>query len=332
MKKKRKRWTQQEKELLRKIYPTYSWDEMMNIFNDNKDGITHKAKQLGVKRQMVNCAKYSQEDIRFIKNNYGKIPTESIAEQLGRTKFAIETKARKMGCKIRTLWEDDEIKLLKENFSKYSNVELNEIFFPNRSIYAIDSMAAKLNLKKNIQIWIPQKSFSKEKILNDLKSLYNTLGRTPLLVELQIYGLSSERTLLRYFPQGYKKLCKSLGWQENKTMFGRQGIFYSKNNDICYSKTEVAITDFLIDNNIKYKKEESLYKDIYHIEEFGTKRTDWILDDDISLEYFGFWGRTDYDKKVQEKIDLCKKYNIKLISIFPNNLKDLRDILKDYIK
>lgn len=332
MKKKRKQWTQQEKQLLRKIYPTYSWDELINIFQTSKGSIIHKAKHLGVKREMVNFAKWTQKDTKYLKENYGKINTKIIAENLNRSTSAIIFKANSLGLKTREYWTEEEIELLKEVFPKYGNQELIELYFNHRSVAGIAGMARKLNLLKEDLPQQKQKQFTKKQLLEDIKKVYKKLGRTPLLIELRLYGLPSERTLLRYFPQGYKGLCKELGWEENKNMFGRQGIFYSKNNDLCYSKAEVVITNFLIDNNIFYRKDESYYKDIYGIEEFGTKRTDWILEDNASLEYFGFWGRFDYTEQAQSKIDLCKKYNIKLIPIFPENFKDLKKILKDYIK
>lgn len=332
MKKKRKQWTQQEKVLLKKIYSTASWDEMINIFQTSKDNITHKAKQLGIKREMVNFAKYTPEEIKFIRDNYGKLPIKFIAEKLGRTSCAIETKIKKMKLTTRTYWENDEIELLRDLYPKYSNIELSEMFFENRTPEAIATMAHKLNLVKNNIPEQKQKHFSEEELLRQIKEIYKKLGRTPLFSELRLYGLPSERTITRYCG-GYKHICKKMGMPENKSLFGKTSyIGYSLNNDICYSRGELIITDFFIQNNIKYRKEELLYKEIFNISEFGTKRMDWLLNDNTVVEFFGLTGFKDYDEGVEEKIFLCEKYEVKLIPIYSKDLISLKTIFKDYIK
>ena len=313
------------------MYPTASWEEMINIFQTSKDGIIHKAKQLGIKREMVNFAKYTSEEISYIKANYKKIPNKFIAEQLGRTTCAIETKAKKLKLGTRTYWTDEEIDLLKKVFPLYDNQELSEIYFENRTPIAIDGMAQKLGLTKKDFPHQKQKQYNRETLLQDIKNIYYKLGRTPLLTELRLYGLPSERTMLRYFPEGYSGICKQLGMPENHRCFGKSNAYYSKNGDICLSIVELVITDFLIDNNIKYYKEE-LYRDVFNIQEFGTKRIDWRLNNNIVIEYFGMMNNEEYKKSALEKINLCKKYNINLIELYPENIKDLKNILEPYIK
>ena len=196
-------------------------------------------------------------------------------------------------------------------------------------------MARKLNLLKEELPIQKQKQFTKEQLLEDIKNVYKKLGRTPLLIELRMYGLPSERTLLRYFPQGYKKLCKELGWKINFSNFGREVIYFSKNGDSCLSIGEMIITDFFIDNNIQYEKDEKQYKEIFGYEEFGQKRIDWLIkkeDKGFVVEYFGLIGFPQYEQKVLEKLNLCKKYNIPLIELYPKNIKDLPKIFKNFIE
>lgn len=332
LKEKRKQWTQKEKELLRKIYPTANWDELIEIFQTGKDGILHKASQLGLKREMVNFSKYKPEEIQFIKESYGRVPTKYIAEELGRTTCAIETKAKKLRLGTRTYWSDEEIELLKEVYSEYSNLELSELFFEGRTPESIRTMAHKHNLVKYDLPEQKQKQFDKDDLLNDIKKVYEKLGRTPLVSELRLYGLPSERTLARYFG-GYLKICEILGMKQNiKTVGSNNGICYSKNKDICMSKGELVITDFFIDNNIRYTKEEKKYKDVFGIEDFGTRKMDWLLEDGTVVEFFGLINYKNYNKKMQQKIELCKKYNIPLIEIYPKDILNLDKIFEKYIK
>lgn len=335
MKQKRKQWTQQEKDLLKKIYPTYSWGELTNIFQTSKDCITHKAKQLRIKREMVNFAKWTQEDIKYLKEEYGKTDTKTIAENLGRTTSAVVTKADKLGLKTRNYWSEEEIELLKEVFPKYGNQELVELYFNNRSEKAIDDMGQKLGLLKEDLPPQKQKQFTKEQLLEDIKNVYKKLGRTPLLTELRLYGLPSERTINRYFKNGYRGICKEMGWKINNNLFGKNSVHYSKNGDICLSWSELIITNFFIDNSIDYIKDELLYKDIFQCEEFGQKRIDWLIKDrenGFVVEYFGMAPRWNYKEKMNKKIELCKKYNIPLIALYPEDIKRLPEIFKDFIK
>lgn len=329
---KRKQWTQDEKDILKNIYPTASWDEMIMLFGTSKNNIIHKAKQLGVQRQMVNFAKYKQEEIKFIKENYGKIPTKIIAEELGRTVCAIKTKARKLKCGTRTYWTGEEEEILKKVFPYYSNEEISEVFLEGRSESAIKNMARKMNLYKAELPPQKQKQFNKDELLEEIKKVYKRLGRTPLLTELRIYGLPSERTIARYFDGGYRKLCSELGWDWNYKVFGRDGLSKSINGDLCFSKAEKIITDFFITNNIPYSKKEESYKDVFKIEEFKTRRMDWLIYEKIPVEYFGCMGNYAYADKANKKIELCKKYNLPLIDIYPETLENLKEIFKEYIK
>ena len=329
---KRKQWTQDEKDILKNIYPTASWDEMIMLFGTSKNNIIHKAKQLGVQRQMVNFAKYKQEEIKFIKENYGKIPTKIIAEELGRTVCAIKTKARKLKCRTRTYWTSEEEEILKKVFPYYSNEEISEVFLEGKSENAIKNMARKMNLYKAELPPQKQKQFNKDELLEEIKKIYKRLGRTPLLTELRIYGLPSERTIARYFDGGYRKLCSELGWDWNYKVFGRDGLNKSINGDLCFSKAEKIITDFFITNNIPYSKKEESYKDVFKIEEFKTRRMDWLIYEKIPVEYFGCMGNYAYADKANKKIELCKKYNLPLIDIYPETLENLKEIFKEYIK
>lgn len=332
MQKKRKQWTQDEKDILKNIYPTASWDEMIMLFGTSKNNITYKAKQLGIQRQMVNFAKYKPEEVKYIKKNYGIIPTKIIAEELGRTSVAIEAKAKKLGCQTRTYWTDEEKEILTKVFPNYNNEEISERFLENRSVIAIKNMAQKMGLVKAELPPQKQKQFDKDELLIKIKEVYKKLGRTPLLTELRLYGLPSERTITRYFSGGYRKLCSELGWDWNYKIFGRDGLCKSINGDLCFSKAEKIITDFFIINNIPYSKKEENYKDIFKIEEFETRRMDWLIDGKIPVEYFGCMNNYVYADKANKKIELCKKYNVPLIDIYPETLENLEKIFKEYIK
>lgn len=73
--------------------------------------------------------------------------------------------------------------------------------------------------------------------------------------------------------------------------------------------------------NFKFKK-EAMYKDYIENYEYN-HRFDFVLDcdgEEIFIEIFGMINREDYVEKTKYKINLCKENNIKLISIFPNDI------------
>ena len=121
--------------------------------------------------------------------------------------------------------------------------------------------------------------------------------------------------------------------------------YYDKNNkyiDILgnkyYSMPEVIISNWLIENNIKFNKQPK-YKD--YIENDTTKRRfDWIIfinNKEYLIEYFGIWYKNSKSKivnnyiiKSKKKIkDIYKSDSFdKCILIFPNDIKNSK---LDYI-
>jgi len=152
-----------------------------------------------------------------------------------------------------------------------------------------------------------------------LKEVAIKLGRTPIHYELKENGLPSLRTYARRFG-GYRKACDIIGLQSNFSFFGVPKILFSKNNDACYSYSEVFITDFFIDNNIEYIK-EVLYSDYFNNPKLNTKRCDWYLPKEkIFVEFFGFVRNKEYEIKMKNKIKILKETNIPFISIYPKEL------------
>ena len=122
---------------------------------------------------------------------------------------------------------------------------------------------------------------------------------------------------------------------ENTGIYGR--VCYSKNGDRCLSTGEKIITDFFIDNNIRYEKEVP-YKNF--VKTNIRYVADWKISDGVMVEYFGFIKSSktskivvSYLKKTKRKIFFCKKNNIKLIPIYPNdvNLETLEKMFKNII-
>lgn len=325
----RKIWTVEEVELFKELYPTTEWKDLERVFGVNKDSLAHKAKQLGVVRKAKAEAKWTSKDIKYLEDNYGEVSLEKMMKHLGRTKSSVETKCKRLGLVSRTLWTDEEKELMKEYYPRFTNEALHNCLFPNRTITAIDGMGQRMGLLKNWIPWQKIKHFDSDDLIDRIIKLKESLGKVPTVEEIEKFGITSQKTIDRYFG-GYRALCNTLGWEINYAPFGRENaIEYSKNKDICFSHAEKIITDFFIDNNISYKKEGS-YKETFKISDFKTKMYDWLLEDNIVVEYFGFVGNKSYDQGLKKKLELCEKYNISLISLYEEDLINLERIFKKF--
>ena len=103
----------------------------------------------------------------------------------------------------------------------------------------------------------------------------------------------------------------------------------AKDNHVCNSMQEMIIDNYLSDNSIDHIKEPRYpYHEVYNSS--GLRRADWLINENVFVEFFGLSGDMDYDKKTSDKVNLCKELNLTLISIFPYDLNNLEDIFRSY--
>jgi hypothetical protein len=97
----------------------------------------------------------------------------------------------------------------------------------------------------------------------------------------------------------------------------------AKDGHVCFSLGEKTIDDFLYIHGITHSKEPRYPE--------GNFRADFIVNE-IFIEYFGLRGNADYDKKTKRKQQLCKKWGITLISIYPKDLISTKKLEKKLCK
>jgi hypothetical protein len=317
------RWTEDRINFLKNNYTNSSWEFLIENLNIEKSAILHKASEFGLTREYD----YSNEEIEFIKNNFKKMPYKEIAEILNTTEAAIGTKINKLGLSKTEIWSEEELKLLKEVYPNYTNKYLKIKYFPNRTPETIMSMANKMGIHKSLEK--ETKYYNKETMIGQLLELSKILERTPLGEELFENGLPSSATYKRYFGS-YFNACKLAGLPTNSNLFGKSIHCKSLNDDLCLSKSEKIITDFFILNNISYKKDQkyNIYmKDI----RCKNKTVDWIINNNIFVEYFGLSDKPIYNKRMEEKRTICRDCNIVLIGLERKDLNKLHIIFKDFI-
>ncbi len=98
------------------------------------------------------------------------------------------------------------------------------------------------------------------------------------------------------------------------------------------SKAEKSVADYLHENKIKYKYEETI-----KLGDNKIKYDFYLPKYDIYIEYWGLESLDNktgekYRERKAEKIGLYDEYNLKLISIQPEDLKNLYKIIPRRIK
>lgn len=167
-----KKWSTEEVEYLKKNYKLKSNFSLSKTLGRTIPSIAIKAKSLGLtakhgnsslqvitevvkplKAKNFNRTEWTKDEMKFLKENYGKMPFAQMAEEMGRSIGSISGKAfwmklstKKGGnAKVRKAWTEEEIKYLKENYGKKSNKQLAKKL--GRTFYSITSKFHAINGK-----------------------------------------------------------------------------------------------------------------------------------------------------------------------------------------
>lgn len=272
----------------------------------------NKLEELG----LWNRIRITEKEEEYIVENFGKKNSSEIGKIIGKTSSAVTHIWRKNGLRTeKFIWNEDKLKILSELYP-YEEEEIILERLGATDFNNVRNKAIKLGIKRN-------RIYTKNDLIFILTDLYKKLGRTPSILDLEDISVNP---FVSNFGS-YSNACEAAGLIPN--MSGRDGkaceILYSKNKDKCFSVSEVIITNFLIDNNIKYRKEVK-YKEISADPDFGEMKMDWLINDTIAIEFFGLKDK-DYLVKSKMKINLCIKNNIKMISLYRKDLNKLKDIL-----
>lgn len=282
-----------KKNIIEEYFPSGDWNVLFEkLGTTNKKYIKKLGRRFGIKRVL--------KDVKPIKKN--KIPNKRI-------------------------WTEKEKQILIENWEICTSKYISENLI-NKTVSAIYHKAEKLGLySSNISLT----KYNKNDMIKDLIALSNKLGRTPIHSELLKNGLASLPTYRVYFGN-YTNACIAAGLLPNfsKIGVGRKGVYLSSKNDICYSLSELIITEFFIENNFDYKKEFYYYK-LIKDDACGKKESDWLLNKNILVEFWGFPENKDYYKKMEQKRLICKNNNVRLIELYKKDINDLEKIFFEFM-
>jgi hypothetical protein len=119
------------------------------------------------------------------------------------------------------------------------------------------------------------------------------------------------------------------GILNNNNQNSKYGIYcIAKDGHNCRSRSEQIIDNFLYENGIKHTP-EPLYPQDDEFNPTGKMRADWLINNDVYVEFFGLMQDQKYREKRDKKVSLAKKLNIKLIEIYDINYleKDFNEFL-----
>lgn len=308
----RYKWTKERIEILKNMYSTCEWEDIYKALDlYDKERIISKCSDLKIKK---NNYFYSEEDIAFLRKNYKKMTVKKMANCIGKTEGGVATALRRYKINKDDDYTEQEKQLLKKIYPYYTNKYIIEKFFPNKNKYQIAELAKRLGVNHKVK---RNKKYDKEDIINKFRKYIDEGNEIPTYNQLKELSFPSSKTFERYFG-GYRTFIESMGYTPNKSIFGKSKMCKCKDGRFCYSKKEKIISDFLIENNISYEKEVP-YSKFIPKEICGDRRFDWVVGN-ICIEYFGMIDKPYYLKRTQEKIDLCNRYNINLICIYPNDM------------
>jgi TM2 domain-containing membrane protein YozV len=128
-----------------------------------------------------------------------------------------------------------------------------------------------------------------------------------------------------------------MGFQSDRHFFAETGLEHllppdksrgkksiSRCGHLCLSLGEREICEFLFSNDIHHTREPDYTSltGLQDLTEFGFMRGDFLVGNTV-IEFAGLRGNPEYDLKMEKKKALCDKYNIDLIVVNPDEIKDL---------
>ena len=140
---------------------------------------------------MIKIKGYTNEELEYIKNNYGVMTVQQLSEKLNKTYNSIYNAVRKLGIKkqIHKQWTEEENNYLKENYLYMTNEEMSKIL--KRTFNSISAQMDRLNLIRNKAWSKEEEEYLKNNFINMThKEIGEILGRTEQAVRAKCFDLN----------------------------------------------------------------------------------------------------------------------------------------------
>ena len=189
-------------------------------------------------------------------------------------------------------------------------------------IIGCEKLRSKLDIKK-------------DELKNQFFELKEELGFVPSSVDWINKSKSDISSIYRIFgswPGFLKEIGEQSQRKEAYAFKNKKRIFIADDGHICYSKKEKDIDNILYELGIEHENEVYYpYDKTYN--KNSRKRCDWKIGNTYleyagMLAYYDIIARKKYRKRIDEKANLCLSRGLDFLYIEPNNLKDIKNELK----
>jgi hypothetical protein len=167
---------------------------------------------------MITIRNYTNEEIKYIKDNFANMTVKQIANRLNKEESSIYNVVRKLGLKKQkhNKWTDEEIEFLRANYIGMTSEEISHHI--DHTIDAINTMRDRLKLVRNSTWSDSEIEFLKNNFETTLFSeLSKILGRTEGAIRAKCFDLN---------------LFKNTPWADEELDFVRKNYMEMKTSDI----------------------------------------------------------------------------------------------------
>lgn len=209
-------WSEEEINILTELSSKVYIRELAKILNRTEEAIISKANRMGL--DYISLKKnYTDEELQYIKDNWGVIAVTDMARNLGVSRIMIQSQADKMnlpklGNNPYKKWTEEELIKLRRLSSKKSITELARYF--NTTNDAIITVAHKNGIYLN-----DDKIRWTEDDNENLRQLAKTLDLSEIAIKMNrstsAVRLQAERQNIKIMPN--KKFIESSAWTEENT-------------------------------------------------------------------------------------------------------------------
>ncbi len=154
---------------------------------------------------------------------------------------------------------------------------------------------------------------TRQELINAIRQKVEELQRIPARREMK-----ESKTCQKFFGS-WNNAILAAGFQPNRSHDHRmykRSLAKALDGHLCDSVSEAIVDNWLTKNKISHER-NILYPETNH-------KADWAIfveGEKIFIEYFGLANDSPrYDRSIKRKQDLCHKYNIKIIEIYPHHL------------
>lgn len=187
-----RRWTEEEKEYLRKNYRDGDISIIAAELGRSNEAVKLTAARLNLKKSNF----WTEEEISYLKNNYTKMNYEKIGEKLNRSANSIHQKINDLNLpRKQENWTEDDLIYL-EYFVYEGDEKLKEAAkFLGRTLDAVETMLKRLR-KENKNVYYLNKKWT-EKEDDFIRKHYQTMSGTAIAIRLGCtYGAVKNRRIV----------------------------------------------------------------------------------------------------------------------------------------